>query len=103
MVTMKDILEEATRDVDDWIEVCQKHGEDPITVMKTIQEVIFTGSRALTETDAPNIMLPTRVFAGLAALASIGRHMVVTRLVEKGLTDPDKLVIKDPKGMEEGP
>lgn len=87
----EDMLKEVLGEIDNWIEVHEKHGQDAFVGVAQMQAVSRANALAIRETESEIVAMPTVHAVKLIALANIGMHSVVTRLLALGKVTEERV------------
>ena len=96
MVTQQDIVGEINGELNKWLDVCDAVHEDPLELLQKVEKAIHRTEQAVLHEETGLVMMDLDVFVHIASLATMGKHVVVTRLLEQGKVDPDKLGLNYP-------
>ena len=76
---------------------------DPFEHLVGLQEAVIAISREIQkDPNTKMVAIPAAMFAELVMVATIGKHVVVVRLVETGKVSADVIDLEETRAMGEG-
>lgn len=92
MTLMEKVQEQCQEGSDVWIDGMELDGRDPFQHLVNLQEAVKRiGEEMLKEPNTKMVALPAEMFAELVTIANVGKHVVVVRLLERGLVSADEI------------
>lgn len=92
MTLMEKIQKDCKEGSDIWITGMEKDGLHPFQHLVRLQEIVKGIGRAMQEEpDTQMVAVPAGVFAEMATLSNVGKHVVVIRLLERGIVSEDEI------------
>lgn len=92
---MENVQKACTEGADVWITGMEKDGLDPFGYLVALQEAVRGIGKAIQSVEGAKMVgVPAAMFAEMVTLATIGKHVVVVRLVETGKVRADEIVMK---------
>lgn len=100
MEIREEILQDCIKGADSWIDSHIRDGVCPLEQVQDIQNHIRSAAEAMEAEHANVVIIPMEKFVRVGALALLGRHMIVTRMLERGLVHENQIGLVDGKGRK---
>lgn len=89
MGVKEEMIRDATDGADTWIDAYMKCGSSPLEAVREIQRYIKRTEGKIESDEEVLSMISTSI----ATLAMLGRHVVVTRMLERGIVQEEELYL----------
>ncbi len=90
---MEDLLKEINEVLDRWFKSCKQDDLDPMDVLHGVEQAVTVTDTIIMKHGLRMVAVPVEMFKDMGALATLGKHVVVTRLLSDGAMDPEDLTL----------